>query len=159
VTTELRTAEAAEQAVWPNLTRAAAMFGVSVATMSRWAEEADRGTWLRGEKCLRPRDLLALAERQARPLYDVASAMFAHTREVTADHEVRRRVREEINAYLAEYQRRRDPARVLTQAEFLEELRGVLPAAEFEKVRARLQTQPRPEAADMFSAEEGSASA
>ena len=64
MTTELRTAEAAEQAVWPNLTRAAAMFGVSVATMSRWAEEADRGTWLRGEKCLRPRDLLALAERQ-----------------------------------------------------------------------------------------------
>lgn len=159
MTTELRTAEATEEAVWPNLTRAALMFGVAVPTMSRWADEPERGTWLRGERCLRPRDLLAIAEQHGRPLYDLATELFTHTREETADLDVRRRVREEINAYLADYQRRRDPARMLTQAEFLDELRDVLSAAEFEKVRVRLQTQPRPAAADMFSAEEGSASA
>lgn len=151
---ETHAAEATEEDIWPNVTRSAALFGVAVATVSRWADEAGLGTWRRGEKFLRPRDILALAERQGRSLYDVASDLFALAREKTDSRDVRGRIRQEINDYLAEYQSRRDPARVLTQAELLDELRRVLSPAEYEKARQRLATQPRPAAADMFSADD-----
>ena len=150
--TETRTAEATEEALWPNLTRAAAMFELSVPQMSRLADAAGLGTWVRGEKRLRPRDLLSLAERHGESLYDIASDLFDYARETAAPVELSPRLRAEINGFLADYQRRRDPARVLSQAEFVEELRVVLSPAEFEKARARLLAQPHP-AADMFSAD------
>jgi hypothetical protein len=41
----------------------------------------------------------------------------------------------------------------MTLAEVIEELRVLLPATQFERVRSRLEAQPRPKGADMFSAD------
>lgn len=151
VATVTMTAIAPEAAAWPNLTRAAAMFGVSVPTMSRWAEGAGVGTWAEGERLLSPRDLLVIAEQQGRSLHEVSTEIFAYAREMTNDRPIRSMVRKEINGFIAEYQRRRNPARVLKLSEVLAELKAMLPPAQFERVRARLEAQPRPANADMFS--------
>ena len=145
------TAVAPEAVAWPNLTRAADIFNVSVATMSRWVKAAGLGTWDEGDCLLRPRDALTLAEQQSHSLHEIGSGIFAYAREATADRAIRSAIRAEINDFLAEYQRRRNPARVLTMSEVLDELKAMLPAAQYEKIRARLQAQPRPAKADMFS--------
>ena len=101
------------------------------------------------------KELLRIAERQVRRLFDVTERIFDFAHEATKDEEVRRGVRTEVNEYLADYQRRRDPVRMVSLAEVLEELRKAFPRAQFERVRARLEAQDLPERADMFSAEPG----
>lgn len=144
-----------EVIAWPNLTRAAAMFKTSVASMSRWADQAEATTRVAAGRVLRPRELLRIAEQRGRSLYTTAEQLYDFVDEATEDEEIRAGVITEVNEYLADYQRRRDPARTITMAEALETLRRSFPHAAFERIRARLEGPELPGRADMFSAEPG----
>lgn len=154
MTTELAPTPPPAQGIgWPNLSRSAELFGVSIAAVSRWADAAHVGEHTERGRVLRPSALLRIAEQQGRSLYNTAERIFDFSDAATDDETIRRSVRTEINEYLADYQRRRDPARVVTIGEVLEELRTALSPAEFERVRARLEGQALPKPPDMFSAE------
>lgn len=142
-----------QQEIWPHLTATAEIFGVQASTVSRWLNETKMGTWVRGELHLRPSEVLTLAVREGRSVHEIASNLFDFVREATKDRELRSLARQEINDFLEERRKRTDPQRKMTLAEVLEELRALLPATQFERVRSRLEAQPRPKGVDMFSAD------
>jgi tRNA(Ile)-lysidine synthase TilS/MesJ len=145
--------EVDQRAIWPHLTATAAIFGVQVSTVSRWVDEMKMGTWVRGELHLRPSEVLTLAVRENHSVHEIASGLFDFVRETTKDRDLRSVARQEINDFLEDRHRRTDPQRKMTLAEVIEELRVLLPATQFERVRSRLEAQPRPKGADMFSAD------
>lgn len=142
-----------QRAIWPHLTATAEIFDVKVSTVSRWVDETKMGTWVRGELHLSPSEVLTLAVRENRSVHEIASALFAFVREATKERELRSVARQEINDFLEDRRKRTDPQRKMTLAEVIEELRVLLPASQFERVRSRLEAQPRPKGADMFSAD------
>lgn len=131
------------KAFWPNQEEAAELLGgIKPSTVLRRLEElrdVDPRLIERDKrgKLLAPRLVLQLAEQGACDVYDVADALLRRADDLEAD-EMRSELRDEVNGFLAEYKRRRDPNRRLTIRELMDELRASLPPRLFEEIEERL---------------------
>jgi hypothetical protein len=117
-----------------NQEQAAAVLDTTPSSMSRWT--ASGNDFTRGGKAFTPTRLLEIAEQHDVALHAAGARLIRLAR--AEGPEAWAVVRAEVNAYLAEYRRRRDPAQVLTRAEFVEELRLVLDPRGYDELRSRL---------------------
>jgi hypothetical protein len=131
--------EALSVSVWPKQQDAAGMLRVDPSRLTRWLEDRKVDVvWIESEKRVRPSAVLHFAEQHQLPVVRVAAELLTHVSDVAETPRVELEATEEINGYLAEYERRRAPRSVASYERFVHDLEHLLPPHVFKEVVARL---------------------